>query len=344
MSLKYTYLSKNYNDLSSAGNKAKTDIEQIMDGLHFRNVGLPRTTKKNKMVGFLLTLAGVLKVPFSMRRGEILVLQYPLKKYYSWVCRMAHFRGCKVVTLIHDLGSFRRQKLTIQKEIDRLNASDYIIAHNPVMKRWLEEHGCRAKLGCLGIFDYLSTSHAVSNVGAEKPYRVIYAGALNLRKNRFLYVLGDFIRSYRFCLYGNGFEPEAAQGKEYFTYKGFVPSDELISSAEGDFGLVWDGADIDTCSGNFGEYLQYNNPHKTSLYIRCELPVIIWDKAALAVFVRDHGIGITVGSLQQLDAILSALSTDEYLKMKENVKRISEQLSQGHYFSQAIAEAGRALS
>ena len=38
------YLSRNYKGLSSAGNKAKTDIEQIMEKMSFRNVGLRQTT------------------------------------------------------------------------------------------------------------------------------------------------------------------------------------------------------------------------------------------------------------------------------------------------------------
>mgnify|MGYP007079152982 FL=1 len=99
-----------------------------------------------------------------------------------------------------------------------------------------------------------------------------------------MYEVGNYVHSYKFNLYGNGFDLEKAQGKEHFNCKGFVRSDELIATAEGDFGLVWDGFSVDACTGNFGEYLKYNNPHKTSLYIRCELPVIIWDQAALSDF------------------------------------------------------------
>ena len=46
------YISKNYKDLTQAGNKAKTDIERIMDSLGFKNAGLTRTTKRNKITGF----------------------------------------------------------------------------------------------------------------------------------------------------------------------------------------------------------------------------------------------------------------------------------------------------
>ena len=334
------YLSRNYKGLNSAGNKAKTDIEKIMKGLHYKNVGLKQTFYTNSISAFIVTLMGVLLFPFRLHRGDVLILQYPLKKYYVYVCRMAHLRGCKVVTLIHDLGSFRRQKLTILHEITRLNYSDYVIAHNSAMKNWLQEQGCKAILGELEIFDYLSEGINVKEYAtSQSPYKVLYAGALASRKNKFLYDLEDHISSYSFVLYGNGFEPERIKKKELFVYKGFVPSEELIATAEGDFGLVWDGNSIESCTGNFGEYLQYNNPHKTSLYIRCGLPVIIWEKAALAPFIREHKIGFSVASLKELHDILPSISEQEYKEMKFNTLKIGECLSCGFYSSKAIARA-----
>jgi hypothetical protein len=333
------YLSRNYKGLSSAGNKAKTDIEQIMEGMSFKNVGLKQTTYRNEVLAFLFTLVGVLKSPFCLRKGDNLVLQYPLKKYFTLVCNMAHLRGAKVIVLIHDLGSFRRKALTVEQEIKRLNHADYVIAHNEKMKKWLEDNGCKAKLGVLEIFDYLSEAQATPKPDVEKPYSVLYAGALNLRKNTFLYEVGEFIHSFSFNLYGNGFEIDKAKGKEHFKYMGFVKSDDLIATAQGDFGLVWDGFSVSACTGNFGEYLQYNNPHKTSLYIRCELPVIIWSKAALADFVRKNGIGICIDSLEELEGILSSLSKEQYMEMKKKVHQLSTKLSQGFYCKEAVRNA-----
>lgn len=338
------YLSRNYKGLNSAGNKAKTDIERIMEELHYKNVGLKQTLYTNNVAAFIVTLMGILLFPFRLHKGDILILQYPLKKYYVYVCRMAHLRGCRVVTLIHDLGSFRRQKLTVLHEITRLNYSDYVIAHNIPMRNWLQEQGCKAILGELEIFDYLSEGSKVNEYAtSQSSYKVLYAGALASRKNKFLYDLEDYINSYSFILYGNGFEPERIRKKELFVYKGFVPSEELIATAKGDFGLVWDGNSIESCTGNFGEYLQYNNPHKTSLYIRCGLPIIIWEKAALAPFIRENKIGFSIASLKQLNDILPSVSQQEYKEMKSNVLKIGERLSCGFYFSKAIGRAIESL-
>lgn len=337
------YLSRNYKGLSSAGNKAKTDIEQIMEKMSFRNVGLRQTTYTNEVLSFLTTLTGVLKSLFCLHKGDKLVLQYPLKKYFSFVCNMAHLRGAKVIVLIHDLGSFRRKALTVAQEIKRLNHADYIIAHNEKMKKWLEDNGCKAKLGVLEIFDYLSESKATPKPNVKKPYSVLYAGALNVRKNTFLYEVGEYIHSFSFNLYGNGFEIDKAKGKEHFKYMGFVKSDDLIATTQGDFGLVWDGFSASACTGNFGEYLQYNNPHKTSLYIRCELPVIIWKKAALADFVQNNGIGICIDSLEDLEGILNSLSEKQYLEMKEKTAQIGKLLSEGEFAKKALLEAVNTL-
>lgn len=219
-----------------------------------------------------------IKITFLSAQGRQTGTSIPIEKYFSFVCNMAHLRGAKVIVLIHDLGSFRRKALTVAQEIKRLNHADYIIAHNEKMKKWLEDNGCKAKLGVLEIFDYLSESKATPKPNVKKPYSVLYAGALNVRKNTFLYEVGEYIHSFSFNLYGNGFEIDKAKGKEHFKYMGFVKSDDLIATTQGDFGLVWDGFSASACTGNFGEYLQYNNPHKTSLYIRCELPVIIGRK------------------------------------------------------------------
>lgn len=255
------YLSRNYRGVDNAGNKAKTDIEQIMESHGFRNVGLKQTRYRNVVVAFCRTLFSVLKSILCLRKGDVLVLQYPLKKYYAFVCNMAHLRGCKVVTLIHDLGSFRRKKLTIPQEIARLDHSDCVIVHSERMRDWLLEHGIKAKLQILEIFDYLSDSQPVAGNDVPKsPNRILFVGALSSYHNDFLYKQANSLRSYDIVLYGSGLETEKLEGK--VDYKGFVSSDELIATAEGEYGLAWYGSSLEGGSGALGEYLQYNAPLK----------------------------------------------------------------------------------
>ena len=333
------YLSRKYRGVNNAGNKAKTDIEQIMESQGFRNVGLKQTRYTNVILAFCFTLFGVLKSFFSLCKGDVLVLQYPLKKYYVFVCNIAHLRGCKVITLIHDLGSFRRKKLTVSQEIIRLNHSDCIIVHSESMKNWLLENGIKAKLQILEIFDYLSEAQSLADDAlAQSPCRVLFVGGLSSKNNDFLYQLGNTPRSYELVLYGSGFEPDKLQ-QGNVDYKGFVSSDQLIASARGEYGVVWYGSSLEGGCGALGEYLQYNAPHKMSLYIRCGLPVIIWEKAALASFVRKNNVGICVASLAELEGILSQIDANQYVEMKKNVLNISERLSRGYYCLKAMRQA-----
>lgn len=216
------YLSKNYNGLNNAGNKAKTDIEEILSKLGYKNAGLPQTTYSNKIAGFFVTLAGVLKVLFTVSANDVVVVQYPFKKYYSFVCNIIHLKRGKVITIIHDLGTFRRKKLTAEQEIKRLSHSDVLIVHNNKMKEWLKEQGYTKPMVCLEIFDYLSPS--VNNNTLEpdqQPIKVIYAGALTYKKNRYLYSLSDVMSKWQFELYGGGFEENKIADKTLFKFKGF---------------------------------------------------------------------------------------------------------------------------
>lgn len=334
------YLSKNYKERTGAGNKAKTDVERIVAGLGYLPAGFPQTNYQHPFLGFIATLASVLKMVFTVSAGDWVLIQYPFKKYYAFICRIIRLKKGKSVTLIHDLGAFRRKKLTVEDEINRLSLSDVLIVHNNHMKSWLEEQGYTKPMACLEIFDYLSESMAAPVLSdVKQPYKVIYAGALGIRKNRFLYLLEEKIHTWQFVLYGNGFESEQLKDNRHFDYKGFIPSDQLISHAAGNFGLVWDGDSTTTCAGDFGEYLKLNNPHKTSLYIRCNLPVIIWKEAALASFIAKHHIGICINSLEELDTLLPSISQDEYARMAANVQAVSQRMASGYYITRALEEA-----
>ena len=148
------YISRNYRGLTTSGNKAKTDYEDTLAEMGAVNLALRRTTYRNKVVTFLLNLMGIMKYTFCVRKDDVLVLQYPLKKYFTFVCRVAHWRKARVIALIHDLGSMRRRKLTVGQEISRLSNADYVIASNEVMKQWLEQKGLTIPMGALGLHDY----------------------------------------------------------------------------------------------------------------------------------------------------------------------------------------------
>ena len=332
------YISRNYYNLTSAGNKAKTDNEDTLVEMGAINLGLPRSIRNSKILAFFLDLIGIIRACILLQKDDVLFLQYPVKKYFSFLCHVAHLKGARTVSLIHDLGSFRRKKLTIQKEINRLSNSDYIIASNEKMKGWLEEHGLQKPVGALGLFDYRSESKCSEEVTEREQVKVVYAGALSMKKNSFLVDLSQTLSHWQLLVCGNKEGLQGLQENPQITYQGFVPSEEFIKHIDADFGLVWDGDSLAGCSGEYGQYLKWNSPHKVSFYLRAGLPLIIWKEAAVAPIIEEAGAGITIRSLEELDDRLKALTLEDYQKMKANTVIMAKRLNEGYFLHQALEE------
>ena len=112
-------------------------------------------------------------------------------------------------------------------------------------------------------------------------------------------------------------------------YCGQFPPEQLPKTLRGGFGLVWDGDRLDCCDGVFGRYLKYNNPHKTSLYLACGIPVMVWDQSALADYVVEHHLGIAVGSLEELPRRLQHMTREEYQTLCQSAREMGARLRRG---------------
>lgn len=337
------YISHNYRDFASAGNQAKSDMEALMQRMGFRNIGLRQSVCRSKVIHFVRNFIGIARAKAALRRGDVLFLQYPLKKYFTSVCRTARCRGARTVVLVHDLGSCRRKAISEAEEVRRLNCADYIIATNCVMAAHLRRMGVVSVVGSLDMWDNLTVGKDASKPVLTGPTVVAYAGTLSPRKSAFLSQWGRVIENYRVEVYGRGFDASAVAFPEKFTDNGFVSAPDLIAGMRGDYGLVWDGDSLDTCSGDFGEYLALNTPHKISLYIRSGLPVVIWSGAAMAGFVRERGVGVVIDRLSDLNTDLPQRDSDAYRSMLANVRELAAQVSRGYFFRSACARALDAL-
>ena len=100
---------------------------------------------------------------------------------------------------------------------------------------------------------------------------------------------------------------------------------------------------IDTCSGNTGSYLRYNNPHKLSLYLSAGLPVIIWNEAAEKLFVMENQVGFTVHSLYEIEEKLNNLTEKDYFHFVEHAEHMAKKLKAGEYTRQALRIAEESL-
>ena len=135
---------------------------------------------------------------------------------------------------------------------------------------------------------------------------------------------------FRMNVYGVGTDKDI-NGR--INYKGKYRPDELPNKLEGNLGLVWDG-NFDESDENegFKNYTKYNNPHKLSCYIAAGLPVIVWEKAAVADFVSENGIGYTVSSVYDINA----LDLSDYDVKRKNTLELSACVRNGVFTKKAI--------
>ena len=318
-------------------NKAKRDIDILMRSMGFADVSI--FEGKSAVSKFFGNLFSMLNLLLKLKKNDVLLIQYPFKKFYALQCRIARLKGAKTVTLIHDLGTFRRHKLTAEQEVKLLSLTDFIIVHNDSMKKWLETQGCLVPMCSLEIFDYLSDSNPSDAMQDNASHNhVVYAGALGERKNTFLYQLDALLGGCVMDLYGRGNLQTDLPWKNIH-FKGFKASDDFIADAGGDWGLVWDGDSVDECSDNWGEYLRINNPHKASFYLRAGMPVIVWKQSAMAKFITENNLGIAVDSLKELSQVLTEMPQEKYQEMKSEVMSFKDKLNDGFFFKKAFAVA-----
>lgn len=340
----------------TAGFKAPEDVNRICHSMGMHPIDFPKFPNEYSKLRKRLWLYTVvpmkwLKVFFCVKKGDTVFFQHPMyanrliTPMVNWIRKV---KKCRFVALIHDLESLRKgiggvvdykQDREEYTDTVMLGAFDQVICHNPSMRSYMLSRGFREEqLITLEIFDYLSEDNGLRpqlSGGAD------LAVAGNLAPTKSGYVYDMDVSNIGLNLYGIHFDETAFHGKENVRYNGAFHPDELPGKLTGNFGLVWDGPVSTTCAGNTGEYLKYNNPHKTSLYLAANLPVIIWSQAALASFVKDNGLGITVDRLDQIDSAVRSLSPEEYARITENVHAMGEKIRTGHFFRRAAQEALR---
>ncbi|MDK0736128.1 hypothetical protein P7A61_11155 [Clostridium perfringens] len=313
---------------NTASIKAKVDIENILSKSGYE-------VFKEKKWSFLKDCFNLL-----LKSDEsIIVIQYPFisKTKFEILRKLKLLKKIKLITIIHDINSLRDIGVNKTEEISILNLSDYLIAHNNAMKNWLIDNGITKTINNIEIFDYLKNIESDknnSNKNNDDFKKIYFAGNLDKKKSGFLYSNDMKTINIKFNLYGPNFDLNNTN--KNLKYYGVFKPEELINHFGEGFGLIWDGSSIEECNGLSGEYLKYNNPHKTSLYLVSGLPVIIWEKAAMAKFIKENDLGIVISSLSNLDEVLNGITYDRYLEIKNNVNLIKSKIENGFFTKESI--------
>lgn len=337
-----------YKKRNTAGAKAPQDVIEICRARGMKPFFMPAFPAQRGKLYRKLWLVTVLPLYWfrlwrRLTPDDSILFQFPMsgnRLAVTAISLIKKSKKCRFFVLIHDLESLRKgiqgivandPKRNEVAEGRLLKQFDKIICHNRDMKEYLAGTGIPfGKIECLEIFDYLCDDFVQRE--RTDSTEIVIAGNLAGSKCGYIYKLNGI--GHTFHLYGPNFNPEAAS--ENLRYQGSFPPEELPGKLSGKFGLVWDGPDIHSCSGNTGEYLRYNAPHKTSLYLAAGLPVIIWKEAAMARFVRQNQVGIVIEDLAMLDRTVSSVSPQEYQMYCDNAKKIGEQLRKGHFLNFAL--------
>ncbi len=339
---------------NSAGAKAPDDIAALCEMRGYKRFIVPtfpeKKSKAYKKVWLVFNCKSWWKrLSKTLKDGDTVLFQHPSygkSVAADMIKKIKAKKNVCFIAIIHDLESLRGGISGLIKENKQLHlfgdnallkCFDYCICHNSKMKEYMISQGFEAdRIIELGIFDYLTNEEMTAQAG--ETVSIAIAGNLAPGKCGYIYKIceGGQNKDLKVYLYGNRFDEEKAS--ENMLYQGSFKPEELIGHLNGSFGLVWDGPEIDGCKGNTGEYLRYNNPHKTSLYLAAGMPVIVWDEAAVSAFVKENNVGLLVPGLSDVAERIKEVSGEEYALMRENARNIGKKLREGGFFYAAFDE------
>ncbi|WP_297076301.1 hypothetical protein [uncultured Enterococcus sp.] len=264
--------------------------------------------------------------------NDLVVYQYPsyngLDFDTRFISRM-NAREIDVCLWIHDIEYLRGASDQI-REVALLNQAQSVIIHGSAMKKALLDAGVVVPLILKELFDYRCPQTLLLDPNTIFENKVTIAG--NLHKSPFL---KNWQWSIPIFAFGDGLS-ENFSANVY--YQGSYAPEELVYHLPRDtFGLAWD-EDL-AQGGAYGQYTRYNSPHKISLYIALGMPVIVWEESAIAQIVKRYNIGLTIRSLDEIENLICHLSIAEKIQMKQNVTRISKQLTNGLFTRKSLLSA-----
>ncbi|MFR8043656.1 hypothetical protein [Clostridium butyricum] len=321
--MKIFYFSENKEKGYDAGNKARNDVEQILSIKYTSLFPYKYFSDKKFIMNRIITTCNIIKCLLKLNKKDRIIIQYPMKDGYNWmlpyICKIRKF-----IFIIHDLTELR-SGIKYGKEIKRFIDTEYIISHNKNMTEYLVNCGIeKAKIFDLNIFDYIANNCIETN--HHKDFELIcFAG--NLDKSKFLYNLPKNLLKNGINIYGKNVDKSLI--KDGVNYLGAFDSEIIHNKLCGKFGLIWDGDECNTCTGKLGEYMKYNNPHKLSMYIVSGMPVITWEKAAIASFILNNNIGFVVKSLDEIVDKVCEIDEEEYQIKRQNILDIRNRIKKG---------------
>ena len=360
----YVYESNLSGDEWQTKDKCRRDIRKLLTQRGYEPIGIPVSEsgdEKEKDSVIDIAKKGLntgknfkswMDYLKKVRRNDIVVIQYPpyQRTLLANILVFLKMKGAFVIGLIQDLGSYRNndegkmiKRWSTVEDAYALSFFNQVIVNNVKMRKiLLASEFNDKKLVNIRLFDYL-TDGEPDKTPEERFFKdapIVIAAESHHKFNEKGYYLysAQCDPGVKFNVYGPDIDERYINNLTY-EYKGAVLPEQIPNEIEGSFGLVWEGNSLETCEGDWGEYLRINNPNKASMYIAAGIPLIIWSGAALADFVQKYGLGITVDSIYELKSAVENVTDVQYAQMLENIRPFTKAVKSGAFFTKAIERA-----
>lgn len=302
-------------------------------------ISYPRV--KNEFTRAILSVFVAFRILPQLFRNDTLIAQFPPKFEEIPSLILCQKLRRKTIFIVHDLDHLRGIKNTglrffrDPQGLKMLRNSQVVIQDGP-LQEYLETLGVKQRAS-FEIWPYLLLSRhekTTNSFSINDKYistKIIYAGNLDFQKSAFLAEVEKL--RFKFFLYGK--LSGAIQQTKWITIMNSFRDGSPPAFPDYAFGLVWDGDSILKLSGVYGEYSKMNLPAKLSLYIACEIPVIVSNQSAVAQYVKTNQIGITVDSLFDIP---KQFNINDWNTYKRNITRYSDQVRKGFHLVESLKD------
>ena len=87
-----------------------------------------------------------------------------------------------------------------------------------------------------------------------------------------------------------------------------------------------------------------NISYKLSTYLAAGLPVVVPDYLSNADYIREHGLGFVVSSLEEADRCVQECTEEQYAQMVANARHTAYLISHGYFTKKLFIDAIMTLS
>ncbi|GFH43258.1 hypothetical protein Hs30E_18090 [Lactococcus hodotermopsidis] len=291
--------------------KPKDDIAKIAAQQNWQILNIDRATQRNVAENLTKELTA----------SDIVVHQFPsylpltFEKNFQ---KAVQKRGATFILLIHDFEPLRiteRQKSECEYQL--LQNADGIVVHTSEMA---EKLALSVPTFILGLFDYLTTEPIPIRNCSEN---LIFAGTL---------MKANWLKTFQQPIKVFGTLPRkwsAHALPNTFQIQTILPQDKAPALLPDGIGLVWD-SDL-SADTQYQAYQKLNSPHKLSLYLAAELPVIVPRFSPFATFITENKLGTSISDLSELPTSFDydpsmAQKIGQNLRNGDNTKKLLQEL------------------